>query len=70
MLTPVALGVPLTTLLPLLADRVIGLNGGRIAFDLPIDAIDRTTLDALYTVDRPLGLDHVTTPRAHAARAA
>jgi len=59
-----------TTLLPLLADRVIGLSGGRVAFDHPIGAIDRATLDALYTGDPPLDMDRVMTPRAPAARAA
>jgi phosphonate transport system ATP-binding protein len=35
-------------LLPVLADRVIGLRGGRLAFDLPVSAVDAVTLDALY----------------------
>ena len=36
------------TLLPLLADRVIGLKQGRIAFDLPIAAVDDEKLVNLY----------------------
>jgi len=35
-------------LLPLLADRVIGLAAGRIAFDLPVAEITSEKLDALY----------------------
>jgi len=35
-------------LLPLLADRVIGMKQGGIAFDLPIAAVDESCLDALY----------------------
>jgi phosphonate transport system ATP-binding protein len=38
-------------LLPLLADRVIGLKRGQIAFDLPIAAVDATCLEALYRSD-------------------
>lgn len=39
------------SLLPLLADRVIGLKGGRIAFDLPLAAIDDQKLTHLYRPD-------------------
>ncbi len=34
--------------LPLLATRVIGMAGGRIVWDLPIDAVDDARLDGLY----------------------
>ena len=37
-----------TTLLPLLAERVIGLRQGRIAFDLPQSQVDTRQLAALY----------------------
>jgi phosphonate transport system ATP-binding protein len=40
------------TLLPLLADRVIGLKQGRIAFDLPVAAVDDTRLMSLYRPDQ------------------
>ena len=36
------------SLLPLLADRVIGLDAGRMVFDLPLAAVDAALLDALY----------------------
>jgi len=39
-------------LLPLLAERVIGLKQGRIAFDLPVAAVDDAILNNLY---RPTG---------------
>lgn len=39
-------------LLPVLAERVIGLKQGRTAFDLPVAAVDDATLMNLY---RPLG---------------
>jgi len=39
------------SLLPLLADRVIGLKGGRIAFDLPLAAVDDRKLSNLYRPD-------------------
>lgn len=39
-------------LLPVLADRVIGLRQGRLAFDLPVAAVDDRQLVGLY---RPLG---------------
>lgn len=35
-------------LLPLLADRVIGMRSGSIAFDLPVGEVSNATLDALY----------------------
>ncbi len=37
-----------TRVLPLLADRVIGLAHGRLAFDLPLAAVSEATLVALY----------------------
>jgi phosphonate transport system ATP-binding protein len=40
-------------LLPLLANRVIGMNNGRIDFDLPIAAVDASSLDALYSRATP-----------------
>jgi len=40
------------SLLPLLADRVIGLKQGRIAFDLPVAEVDDAVLFGLY---RPEG---------------
>jgi len=36
------------SLLPLLANRVIGLDAGRMAFDCPLAAVDAALLDALY----------------------
>jgi phosphonate transport system ATP-binding protein len=36
------------TLLPVLAERVIGLKQGRVAFDLPVAAVDDLTLMNLY----------------------
>lgn len=35
-------------LLPLIAERVIGLKQGRVAFDLPVEAVDSATLSNLY----------------------
>ncbi len=35
-------------LLPRLADRVVGLRHGQVAFDLPLAAVDEPTLAALY----------------------
>jgi phosphonate transport system ATP-binding protein len=35
-------------LLPLLADRVIALKAGRIAFDLPVAQVEPADLAALY----------------------
>ena len=40
-----------TRVLPLLADRVIGLARGRMAFDLPVAVVDEATLGALYRND-------------------
>ena len=37
-----------TALLPLLADRVIGLRQGRVVFDLPQAQVDEVQLAALY----------------------
>ena len=37
-----------TALLPLLADRVIGLRQGRVMFDLPIAQVNDTVLNQLY----------------------
>ena len=42
-----------TRVLPLLADRVIGLAHGRLAFDLPVAAADEATLVALYRINAP-----------------
>ena len=38
-------------LLPLLADRVIGLRQGRIVFDLPITEVDDGRLLTLYRAE-------------------
>ena len=38
-------------LLPLLADRVIGLRHGRLVFDQPLARLDPAMLDALYGAD-------------------
>ncbi|MGE4593794.1 MULTISPECIES: phosphonate ABC transporter ATP-binding protein [Alcaligenaceae] len=38
-------------LLPLIAERVIGLKQGRVAFDLPAAAVDEATLTNLYRPD-------------------
>ena len=38
-------------LLPLLAQRVIGMKQGRIVFDLPLAAVDTPCLDQLYRQD-------------------
>lgn len=45
-------------LLRLLADRVIGLKQGRIAFDLPVAAIDDQALLDLYRPARAAGPEH------------
>lgn len=42
------------TLLPLLAQRVIGLKQGRIAFDLPLTALSEAHLSRLYQPDMAL----------------
>ena len=39
------------SLIPLLADRVLGLKAGRLAFDLPVAALDDHRLAALYRPD-------------------
>lgn len=44
-------------LLPLLADRVIGLKNGQVAFDAPVSGLDASVLDQLYA-DRPAGTAH------------
>jgi phosphonate transport system ATP-binding protein len=46
------------SLLPLLAERVIGLRQGRIAFDLPIAAVDDEKLVNLYRPDAGVELQH------------
>ena len=53
-----------TTLLPLIADRVIGLRQGKIAFDLPVGDVDDRALLALYQSDssRPSDLFKATLP--------
>ncbi len=40
-----------TRVLPLLADRVIGMAHGRLAFDLPVASVGEATLVALYRND-------------------
>lgn len=40
-----------TSLLPLIADRVIGLRQGKISFDLPVADVDDRALLALYQTD-------------------
>lgn len=46
------------SLLPLLADRVIGLKQGRIAFDLPIATVDDQKLANLYRPDNTHDRQH------------
>jgi phosphonate transport system ATP-binding protein len=41
------------SLLPLLADRVLGLKEGRLVFDLPVQEVDDSTLTRLYRQSRP-----------------
>ncbi len=43
-----------TALLPVLAQRVIGLKAGRIAFDVPITDVNEQRLQSLYDLD-PIG---------------
>ncbi|MFA6312185.1 MAG: ATP-binding cassette domain-containing protein [Sterolibacterium sp.] len=43
-------------LLPVLADRVIGLKQGRVAFDLPATQVDDSCLHKLYRADTPVGI--------------
>jgi phosphonate transport system ATP-binding protein len=40
------------TLLPVLAQRVIGLKAGRIAFDMPTAEVDEQRLQSLYDLER------------------
>lgn len=50
-------------LLPLLADRVIGLRDGALAFDLPIAQVDAERLQALYASSlSPMPIDRCSTP--------
>lgn len=42
-------------LLPLLADRVLGLQHGRLVFDLPLARVDDALLNRLYRDDAPAG---------------
>ena len=57
LLAQAAVGATLITvvhnpsLIPLLADRVLGLKAGRLAFDLPVAALDDHRLAALYGPD-------------------
>ena len=50
-----------TELLPLLATRVIGIAGGELQWDLPIEALEPGRLEALY---RPKSAGSGTGPRA------
>ena len=55
------------SLLPLLAERVLGLKSGRIVFDLPVHAVDDLTLTRLYRLDAPAAPDpwaHTPQPQA------
>ena len=57
LLAQAAVGATLITvvhnpsLLPLLADRVLGIKAGRLAFDVPVAALDDHQLAALYRPD-------------------
>ena len=57
LLSQAAVGATLITvvhnpsLLPLLADRVLGIKAGRLAFDVPVAALDDHQLAALYRPD-------------------
>lgn len=53
-----------TSLLPLIADRVIGLRQGKIAFDLQVSEVDDRALLALYQTDntRPSDQFEMTQP--------
>lgn len=53
-------------LLPRVAERVIGLAGGRIVLDMPVAAVDGAALAALYSVDR----ERATAPEDRAVPAA
>ncbi len=52
-------------LLPVLADRVLGLAHGRIVWDLPVGAVDAALLEALYAVPSNMATHP---PAADAAR--
>jgi len=52
-------------LLPLLADRVIGLKNGRIAFDKPVAEVGDTELARLYRPDDTALLPLHEPPRSH-----
>ncbi len=54
-------------LLPVLATRVIGIAGGELQWDLPIDALDPGRLEALY---RPCSAGTSPGPRASSTRRA
>jgi phosphonate transport system ATP-binding protein len=56
------------SLLPLLADRVIGLKSGRIAFDLPLAAVDDQKLTHLYRPDEAAPAAPWQLPEAPGAR--
>jgi phosphonate transport system ATP-binding protein len=51
-----------TTLLPLIADRVIGLREGQVAFDLPVSQVDDRTLLTLYRADISKPSDYLHMP--------
>ncbi|HSG21550.1 MAG TPA: ATP-binding cassette domain-containing protein, partial [Azonexus sp.] len=55
------------SLLPLLAERVIGLKQGRVAFDLPIAAVDDEKLMTLYRPDSGNASQHWQLPLANQA---
>jgi phosphonate transport system ATP-binding protein len=59
-------------LLPLLANRVIGLKQGRIVFDLPVAEVSDTALAALYDKpeETPAAPGHTSTPAARLLEAA
>ncbi len=46
-----------TDLLPLLAERVLGLAHGRIVWDLPVGGVDEAALKALYGAPHPESSD-------------
>lgn len=39
------------------ADRVVGLRGGRVVFDAPVDQLDDASVDTIYTHDEQVDLD-------------
>jgi phosphonate transport system ATP-binding protein len=55
------------SLLAPLADRVIGLAGGRIVFDLPRERVDADRLAALYATPSPAGTARAATARGVAS---